>query len=82
MTTVKKNYGSIEEAFEIGGQFAQFSHGQGVFSSHASLTDRHKKNDPIDWWWLHGVDAHELQQIAIRLLGHVTSSSCCFCIYY
>ena len=80
MTAVKKNYGSTEEASEIRGQFTQFSCGQGVFALHASLTNRHKKNDPINWWWLHGVDAPELQQFAIRLLGQVTSSSSCFCI--
>ena len=48
MTAVKKNYGSTEEASEIRGQFAQFSRGRGVFSSHASLIARRKKKDPID----------------------------------
>ena len=69
MTAVKKIYGSSEEASEIRSQFAQFSRGRGVFGSHDSLTDRRKKKDPIDWWWLHGVDAPELQQFSTQLLG-------------
>ena len=60
MIAIKKIYGSTEEAPEIIGQFSQFSRGRGVFASHASLIDRCKKKDPIDWWWLHGVDAPEL----------------------
>eukprot|EP00253_Pinus_taeda_P035891 PITA_35891 len=77
LNAVKKIYGNTEEASDIRSQFAQFSRGQGVFGSHASLADRRKKKDPIDWWWLHGVDAPELQQFAIRLLGQVASSSSC-----
>jgi len=73
MTAIKKMYGSSEEASEIRSQFSQFARGRGVFGSHESKADRQKKKDPIDWWWLHGVDAPELQQLAIRLLGQVFS---------
>ena len=67
----KKIYRSSEEASEIRSQFSRFVHGRGVFGSHDSKTDRHKKKDPIDSWWFHGVDAPELQQFAIWLLGQV-----------
>jgi len=69
MIVLRKMYGSTKEAFELRSQFAQFSHGQGVFSSHASLSDKPEKKDPIYWWWLHGVDVLELQQFSIKLLG-------------
>ena len=71
MIAVKKIYGSSEEASEIRSQFSQFACGLGVFALHDSKADRRKKKDPIDWWWLHGVDAPELQQFAIRLLAQV-----------
>ena len=80
LTATKRIYGDTEEASDIQTQFAQFSRGRGVFGSHAALADRCKKKDPIDWWWLHGVDAPELQQFAIRLLGQLASFSFCFCI--
>jgi hypothetical protein len=50
-------YGSIEDASDIHSQFAQFLCGQGVFGLHAALRDRHGNKNPIDLWWLHGVDA-------------------------
>ena len=71
LTAVKKIYGSAEEASKIRSQFSQFARGRSIFASHDSKTDGGKKKDPIDWWWLHGVDAPELQQFAIRLLGQV-----------
>jgi len=73
----KKIYSTTEEASQIQSQFAQFSHGRGVFGSHVSLSNKRKKKDLIDWWWLHGVDAPKLQQFAIRLLALVANSSSC-----
>eukprot|EP00253_Pinus_taeda_P003416 PITA_03416 len=77
LNAIKKIYGNTEEASDIRSQFAQISRGRGVFGSHASLADRRKKKDPIDWWWLHGVDVPELQQFSIWLLGQAASSSSC-----
>jgi len=55
MNVVKKMYGSTKEASNIRSQFSQFSLGQVVSVSRATLRNRHKNKDPMNWWRLHSV---------------------------
>ncbi|KAK4383468.1 hypothetical protein Sango_2771800 [Sesamum angolense] len=45
------------------------------FADEDSLRDRWEM-DPIKWWLVHGSATPHLQSISLKLLGHVSSSSC------
>lgn len=56
--------------------FADFSTGTGRFAGYDVIRDRGAKN-PYSWWATHGATSPPLQQLAMRLLSQVTSSSYC-----
>jgi hypothetical protein len=59
---------------EVG--FIDFSTTSGRFSSYDVLRDRGAKK-PHAWWATHGAACPPLQELAMRILSQVTSSSCC-----
>ena len=56
--------------------FAEFSTGTGRFGGYDVIRGRGLKK-PYSWWANHGATSPPLQQLAMRLLSQVTSSSCC-----
>lgn len=61
---------------EVEDAFAEFSTGSGRFGGYDVIRDRGAKK-PYSWWANHGAKSPPLQQLAMRLLSQVTSSSCC-----
>ena len=61
---------------EVEEGFIEFSTGTGRFGGYDVLKDRGAKK-PYAWWVTHGETCPLLQQLAMRLLSQVTSSSCC-----
>ena len=61
---------------EIAAGFIEFSTGTKIFGGYDVLEDRGVK-EAYAWWETHGVACPILQQLAFKVLGHVTSSSCC-----
>jgi hypothetical protein len=61
---------------EVEEGFIEFSTGTGRFGGYDVLRDRGAKK-PYAWWVTHGATCPLLQQLAMRLLSQVTSSSCC-----
>ena len=61
---------------EVEDAFADFSTGRGRFGGYDLIRDRGAKK-PYSWWATHGATSPPLQQLAMRLLSQVTSSSCC-----
>ena len=64
---------SLAEAEE---GFIEFSTGSGRFGGYDVLRDRGVKK-AHGWWATHGAACPLLQQLAMRILSQVTSSSCC-----
>jgi hypothetical protein len=56
--------------------FIELSTSTGRFVGYDVLRDRGAKN-PYAWWETHGATCPPLQQLAMRLLSQVTSSSSC-----
>ena len=63
----------IEEVEE---GFAEFSTANGRFGGYDVVGDRGVKK-PYSWWETHGTTCPIVQQLALRVLSQVTSSSCC-----
>ena len=61
---------------EVEEGFIEFSTGSGRFGGYDVLQDRGVKK-PHGWWATHGAACPLLQQLAMRILSQVTSSSCC-----
>ena len=61
---------------EVEDAFTEFSIGTGRFGGYDVIRDRGLKK-PYSWWANHGATSPPLQQLAMRLLSRVTSSSCC-----
>jgi hypothetical protein len=61
---------------EVEEGFIEFSTSTGRFGGYDVLRDRGAKK-PYAWWATHGATCPLLQQLAMRLLSQVTSSSCC-----
>eukprot|EP00253_Pinus_taeda_P035832 PITA_35832 len=61
---------------EVEDVFAEFSTGTWRFAGYEVIRDRGAKK-PYSWWETHGETSPPLQQLAMRLLSQVTSSSCC-----
>ncbi|KAL8476898.1 hypothetical protein ACS0TY_029265 [Phlomoides rotata] len=57
-------------------EFTNFSGCFEEFCDHDSIRDRSNLN-PLKWWVAYGIGALHLRSIAVRLLGQVSSSSCC-----
>ena len=56
--------------------FVEFSIGTGRFAGYDVIRDKGVKKLYF-WWANHGATSPPLQQLAMRLLSQVTSSSCC-----
>ncbi|KAG8369750.1 hypothetical protein BUALT_Bualt14G0046200 [Buddleja alternifolia] len=67
---------SEEARVRVNIELAKFFGCLETFSDLESLRDRWTL-DPKRWWLVHGTGAPYLQIISEKLLGHVTSSSCC-----
>jgi hypothetical protein len=63
------------ELVELRKQFANFSMMGPGFNGIDSMEDRGML-DPKQWWGIHGNAAPALRNIALKLLGQPTSSSC------
>jgi hypothetical protein len=61
---------------EVEAGFIDFSTANERFSSYDVLKDRGAKK-PHAWWATHGASCPPLQELAMRILSQVTSSSCC-----
>jgi hypothetical protein len=61
---------------EIEAGFAEFSTGTKRFGGYDVIEDRGVKEAYL-WWATHGAACPILQQLALRVLSQVTSSSCC-----
>eukprot|EP00253_Pinus_taeda_P032925 PITA_32925 len=61
---------------EVEDAFAEFSTSSGRFGGYDVIRDRGAKK-PYSWWANHRTTSPPLQQLAMRLLSQVTSSSCC-----
>eukprot|EP00253_Pinus_taeda_P025575 PITA_25575 len=61
---------------EVEDAFAEFSTGTGRFGGYDVIRDRGLKK-AYSWWANHGATSPPLQQLAMRILSQVTSSSCC-----
>ena len=56
--------------------FVEFSTGTRRFGGYDVLGDRGVKG-AYAWWETHGAACPILQQLALRVLSQITSSSCC-----
>ena len=61
---------------EVEEGFVEFSTSTRRFGGYDVLGDRRVK-DANAWWATHGAACPVLQQLALRVLSQVTSSSCC-----
>ena len=61
---------------EIEAGFVEFSTGTKRFGGYDVLEDKGVKEAYL-WWATHGAACPILQQLALRVLSQVTSSSCC-----
>ena len=61
---------------EVEEGFVDFSTGTGRFGGYDVLRDRGGKK-PYAWWEAHGVTSLILQNLALRVISQVTSSSFC-----
>ncbi|KAI0514041.1 hypothetical protein KFK09_010075 [Dendrobium nobile] len=75
-TCLKRYFPNEEERKSVNIELVKFFSYLEDFGDQESLRDRWRI-DPKMWWIIHGVSAPLLQIIAIKLLGKVSSSSCC-----
>ncbi|KAH0450066.1 hypothetical protein IEQ34_020758 [Dendrobium chrysotoxum] len=73
---LKRYFPNEEERRKINIELAKFFGYLEDFGDQESLVDRWRM-DPKMWWLIHGASAPLLQTITIKLLGQVSSSSCC-----
>lgn len=73
---MKRYFPNAEERRLVNLEYATFSGAMGPFAESDSLYDR-AVMDAKSWWLIYGVHAPNLQTIALKLLGHPSSSSCC-----
>lgn len=80
---LKKLFPAADDLTAIKAEYAKFSllstefasSGTGCFSLN-SITDRDVL-DPKTWWVTHGSPTPKLQELALTILGHPASASCC-----
>lgn len=76
MKYIKKCFPNSDERRELSIEYAKFSIMAGDYGDQDSIHDRYTL-DPKDWWLLYGTFTPMLQRVALKLLGHPSSSSCC-----
>ncbi|KAG6482863.1 hypothetical protein ZIOFF_059502 [Zingiber officinale] len=72
---IERYYSNSSERRSVNEDFASFSTVIDDFSDNDSMRDRGLMS-PINWWVIHGASTPTLQSLALKLLGH-PSSSCC-----
>ncbi|PKU60367.1 hypothetical protein MA16_Dca028320 [Dendrobium catenatum] len=75
-TCLKRYFPNEEERRSVNIELAKFFGYLEDFGDQESLSERWRI-DPKMWWIIHGASAPLLQTIAIKLLGQISSSSCC-----
>ncbi|XP_074560367.1 uncharacterized protein LOC141816496 [Curcuma longa] len=72
---IERYYSNSSERRSVNEEFASFSAAIDDFSDNDAMRDRGLMS-PTKWWVIHGASAPTLQNLALKLLGH-PSSSCC-----
>lgn len=75
-TCIKRLFPDVETRTKVTLEFANFFGCFEEFADEDSIRDR-SRLDPLKWWVAYGIGAPLLRPIAIKLLGQVSSSSCC-----
>ncbi|KAG6470489.1 hypothetical protein ZIOFF_071562 [Zingiber officinale] len=73
---IERYYSNSSERKNVNEDFASFSAVIDDFSDNDSMCDRSLMS-PTKWWVIHGVSTPTLQSLALKLLGHPSSSSSC-----
>ncbi|KAG6491142.1 hypothetical protein ZIOFF_052474 [Zingiber officinale] len=73
---IERYYSNSSERRSVNEEFASFSAAIDDFSDNDSMRDRGLMS-PTKWWVIHGASTPTLQSLALKLLGHPSSSSCC-----
>ncbi|XP_057800087.1 uncharacterized protein LOC131015682 [Salvia miltiorrhiza] len=73
---IKRLFPDAETRTAVTLEFANFFGCFEEFGDEDSIRDR-LKLDPLKWWVAYGIGAPHLRPLAVRLLGQVSSSSCC-----
>lgn len=71
-----KYFKTIEDRTKFNIEYANFVTKSGAFGDYDSIHGRYYM-DPVRWWVIHGAHAPMLQSLALKLLVHPSSSSCC-----
>ncbi|KAG6497607.1 hypothetical protein ZIOFF_045511 [Zingiber officinale] len=72
---IERYYSNSSERRSVNEEFASFSTAIDDFSDNDSMRDRGLMS-PTKWWVIHGASTPTLQSLALKLLGHPSSSSC------
>ncbi|KAL6538748.1 hypothetical protein OROGR_012736 [Orobanche gracilis] len=73
---IKRLFPDVETRTAVTLEFANFFGCFEDFGDEDSIRDR-SKLDPMKWWVAYGTGAPHLRHVAVKLLGQVSSSSCC-----
>ncbi|XP_034217319.1 uncharacterized protein LOC117628874 [Prunus dulcis] len=73
---IERFFSNEVERRAVNEEYASFSACIEDFSGMDSMKDRGFMA-PVKWWVIHGASTPKLQTIALKLLGHPSSSSCC-----
>lgn len=73
---IERFFSNEVERRTVNEEYASFSACIEDFSGMDSMKDRGFMA-PVKWWVIHGASTPKLQTIALKLLGHPSSSSCC-----
>ncbi|KAG6520646.1 hypothetical protein ZIOFF_017705 [Zingiber officinale] len=73
---IERYYSNSSERRSVNEEFASFSAAIDDFSDNDSMRDRGLMS-PTKWWVIHGASTPTLQSLALKLLGHPSSSCCC-----
>ncbi|KAG6483549.1 hypothetical protein ZIOFF_060197 [Zingiber officinale] len=73
---IERYYSNSSKRRSVNEEFAAFSTAIDDFSDNDSMRDRGLMS-PAKWWVIHGASTPTLQSLALKLLGHPSSSSCC-----
>ncbi|KAG6492527.1 hypothetical protein ZIOFF_047490 [Zingiber officinale] len=73
---IERYYSNSSERRSVNEEFASFSAAIDDFSDNDSMRDRGLMS-PTKWWVIHGASTPTLQSLALKLLGHPSSSSSC-----
>ena len=72
----EKKFPNLEDRAKLFAEYVDFSSRSGEFADVDSIHHRYEM-DPKSWWVTYGACAPLLQTLALKLLVHPSSSSCC-----